>query len=248
MQNKKINIGTTGWNYKDWQGRFYPADMQETDWLAFYAERFNAAEIVTTFYHMPKAHTVKEWAVKAPKGFKFCPKMSRYLTHMKKLQDPEDALERFFEAFEPVKHRLGPILLELSPAVKFNAGVAEHLFELFKKNYKEHEFVLEVADQSWMQEESLAMMRKYDVGFVISQSSENDAYSETITGRNIYVRFNGPEELYASSYADEMLQDYAKKFKKWVKDGHVVWAFFNNDINGHALSNAETLSGMLGGK
>jgi uncharacterized protein YecE (DUF72 family) len=92
-----------------------------------------------------------------------------------------------------------------------------------------------------MQEESLTLMTKYNIGLVISQSGEEFPYSEMITSKNIYVRFHGPHELYASSYSDKMLKEFARKFKKWEKQGHEVWAFFNNDIHVHAVKDAKRL-------
>ncbi len=88
-------------------------------------------------------------------------------------------------------------------------------------------------------------MTKYDIAFVISQSGKKFPYSEMVTAKNIYVRFHGPDALYASSYSDETLKDFAAKFKDWVKGGHIIWAFFNNDVGGHALNNAKKLMELV---
>src|SRR5687768_8695063 len=105
---KKIHIGTSGWSYKHWKEDFYPKGLKQTDWLSFYARSFSITEINTSFYRLPAAETVINWTKKVPKKFLFCPKMSRYLTHMKKLHDPEEPLERFFEIFQPMKKTNGP--------------------------------------------------------------------------------------------------------------------------------------------
>jgi uncharacterized protein YecE (DUF72 family) len=105
--------------------------------------------------------------------------------------------------------------------------------------------VLEVRHDSWLQKEQLDLMRAFGIGFVISQSGAGFPYAETVTGRNIYVRFHGPEQLYASSYSDEQLELFAGKFKNWAAAGHVVWAFFNNDIFGYAVKNAARLKELL---
>ena len=88
-------------------------------------------------------------------------------------------------------------------------------------------------------------MSKYDIAFVISQSGVKFPYAESITAKNIYVRFHGPAQLYASSYSDKMLKDFAKKFKWWIHEGHYIWAFFNNDVGLHAIHNAKTLKDMM---
>lgn len=244
MATGNIYIGTSGWSYKHWKEHFYPPKLKATEWLAFYAKTFSVTEINTTFYHLPKEQTVLNWIEKVPEGFKFCPKISRYITHMKKLREPEEPLKRFFDIFQSVKHFLGPILVQLPPALKFNQSRADHFFSLLKSNYYEYEFVLEIRHDSWLQEESITLMKKYDIGFVVSQS-EQFPYSEAITAKNIYIRFHGPRELYASGYSDEMLFWFAEKFRSHIKEGHTLWAFFNNDIQGHAFRDAQRLQELM---
>jgi uncharacterized protein YecE (DUF72 family) len=240
-----IHIGTSGWSYKHWKGSFYPEKLPSTEWLPFYAQSFKTTEINGSFYRLPSHETVLKWMEQVDDDFLFCPKMSRFLTHMKKLRDPEEPLERFFGIFEPMKKMMGPVLLQLPPMLKFNYDIAEYFYKLLKQEYRQYEFVIEIRHDTWLQEESLTLMTKYDVGFVISQSGDEFPYSETVTAKNIYVRFHGPKELYASSYSDTMLKAFAKKFRKWTAEGHVVWAFFNNDIHGYATGDAKRLIGLI---
>jgi uncharacterized protein YecE (DUF72 family) len=160
---------------------------------------------------------------------------------MKKLIEPEETLERFFEVFKPMQKMMGPVLIQLPPSLKFNYDKADHLYQLLRTKYRKYEFVMEVRHNTWLEEESLTLMTKYDIGLVISQSGERFPYSEMITAKNIYIRFHGPKQLYASSYSDEMLKDFAKKFRKWEKEGHSIWAFFNNDVFGYAIEDAKRL-------
>jgi len=190
MRNKKINIGTSGWSYKHWKGEFYPEEMKPTDYLLFYTEHFDTTEINSSFYHLPRRSTVEQWVEKTPKKFRFCPKISRYITHIKRLHDPEETVARFFEVFEPMKEKMGPVLVQLPPSLKFNYDVAEHFYTTLKKNFKEYSFAMEVRHQTWMTEESLTLMSKYDMAFVISQSGDRFPYAESITSKNIYVRFH----------------------------------------------------------
>ena len=157
---------------------------------------------------------------------------------MKKLHDPEELLQRFFDVFKSMKKQMGPVLMQLPRMVKFKPDVAEHLFKLLKRNYTRYEFVLEVRHPTWLEKDSLRLLTKYEIGLVISQSGNRFPYAEIITAKNIYIRFHGPEALYASSYKDKDLKYFAKKFSKWVKEGHEIWTFFNNDINGHAPEDA----------
>jgi uncharacterized protein YecE (DUF72 family) len=242
---KKIHIGTSGWSYKDWKGLYYPEKLKATEWLTFYAKQFDITEINTSFYHLPKPQTVINWAEKVPKKFRFCPKLSRYITHMKKLLEPEEPLQRFFDVFDNIKDRLGPVLVQLPHMVKFDPERTEHFFNILKTAYSDYDFVLEFRHDTWLQDDALRLMERYNIGLVISQSGVGFPYSEIITSKNIYVRFHGPAKLYASPYTDEMLQGFAKKFKKWIKDGHTIWVFFNNDWHGYAINNAEKLKELM---
>jgi uncharacterized protein YecE (DUF72 family) len=139
---------------------------------------------------------------------------------------------------------MGPVLIQLPSMVKFKYDVAEHFFECLKP-YQKSSFVLEIRHDSWLEEESLTLMAQYDIGLVISQSGGIFPYSEMITAEAVYLRFHGPEALYASRYSDAMLEDYAKKIEGWLAEGHTVWAYFNNDIHGYAFDDAKRLRDLL---
>lgn len=150
-QTRKIYIGTSGWSYSHWKGVYYPPKMKPTDFLSYYAKSFSITEINTSFYHLPKAQTVLNWMAKVPENFRFCPKLSRYITHMKNLTEPEEPLQRFFDVFKPMRNVMGPVLVQLPPSLKFNYDTAEYFFKILK-NYKYYEFVLEVRNNTWLTE------------------------------------------------------------------------------------------------
>jgi uncharacterized protein YecE (DUF72 family) len=241
-----IHIGTSGWSYKHWRELYYPKGVAAKNWLPFYARQFSVSEINGSFYRLPTEATVLKWKEQVPDDFIFCPKMSRYLTHMKKLRQPEEPLDRFFTVFAAMQPKMGPVLLQLPPQLKFDKAVADHFFEVVSKQYSEFSFVLEVRDQSWLHEESLGMMRDHNIGLVISVSGDHFPFLEQITAHDIYFRFHGPDQLYASPHKMEELESYAARFLQWEKEGHAVWAFFNNDIGCHAIDNALTLKQLTG--
>lgn len=245
MGTGSIHIGTSGFSYKHWRGNFYPPEVKPAGYLTYYAQHFSTTEINGSFYRLPTEATVENWASEVPKGFLFCPKMSRFLTHMKKLNDPEEPLQRFFNIFSPLKKMLGPVLLQLPEQLPFKPDRVKHFYDLLSTDYRAYSFVIEVRHDSWMCKESLDLMNKHDVGFVIAQSGAGYPYAEVITSRDIYIRFHGPRELYASSYSDEELKAFATKFKAWKKKGYNVWAFFNNDIFGYAPVDAKRLMVMV---
>lgn len=242
---KNIHIGTSGWSYKHWKEIFYPKELKPTEWLTYFANTFSVTEINASFYRLPLKQTVEGWLNKVPDNFLFCPKINRYLTHIKRLKEPEEPLERFFNVFEPMKNRMGPVLVQLPPTLKFDYGVADNFYTVLKKHYGAYRFAMEVRHETWLAEDSLTLMAKYDIAFVISQSGKGFPYAETVTATDIYVRFHGPAELYSSCYSNEELQAFASLFKKWHKQKHKVWAFFNNDVHGYALQNGRTLAAML---
>lgn len=237
----KFHIGTSGWSYKDWMEIFYPKNLKSTDWLPHYAKTFDCTEINSSFYRLPLKQTVINWVNKVPEEFLFCPKMSRYLTHIKRLKEPEEPLERFFSIFEPMKKQMGPILIQLPKTVSFNYDTTEYLYRLLKERYSTYSFAMEVRHESWMTDESYTLMAKYDIAFVISHSGNHFPYAEVVTSKNIYFRFHGPGTLYNTKYDDTTMEMYAELFKKWVIEGHELWIFFNNDWFGYGIDNALTL-------
>jgi uncharacterized protein YecE (DUF72 family) len=244
MKKQNLHIGTSGWSYSDWKGAFYPAGIKSTDWLSYYSGHFNAVEINSSFYHLPRKKTVINWIEKVPANFRFCPKMSRYLTHIKKLKDPEDSLEKFYEVFEPIKKHIGHILVQIPPSLKFDASIAAPFFEALKK-YDDLDFAFEVRSDTWLQPAPIALLEKYKIPLVISQSGVGFPYTEQITSTDIYLRFHGPEKLYNSSYTPAMLEIYAGKIKKWLSEKHQVWVFFNNTAGEAGLKNATLLKTLV---
>lgn len=242
---RNVHIGISGWSYYDWKEVFYPPGLSTKDWLSFYAESFSCTEINSSFYRLPRKQTVENWVDKVPQRFFFCPKLNRYITHLKKLRDAEEPMERFFGVFAPMLKKMGPILIQLPPSLSFHEDIAVAFFELLKNKYSVADFVLEPRHKSWLEEESINLLKKYKIGFVISQSGVGFPYAEYVTSKNIYVRFHGPGKLYASSYSEEELAYFASLFKKWLKEKHSLWIFFNNCYNGVAIENARVLEKML---
>jgi uncharacterized protein YecE (DUF72 family) len=239
-----IHIGTSGWSYNHWRSLYYPERLPASRWLQFYSQQFNSTEINGCFYRLPTEKTVLKWMSEVPEHFRFCPKMSRFLTHMKKLRDPEEPLERFFRIFDPMKKMLGPVLIQLPHQLGYHYNTVVHFYECLQV-YADHEFVIEVRHPSWLCEESISLMKKFSVGFVLSQSNGVFPYAEHITSDTVYIRFHGPADLYASPYSDKMLRSYEKKFIEWAEEGRSVWAFFNNDIHGYAPVDAHRLDKMV---
>jgi uncharacterized protein YecE (DUF72 family) len=174
-----IRIGTFGWSYKAWKGLFYPQKLPSARWLRYYADTFSATE------------TVAKWTEGVTDHFISCLKKSRFLTHLKKLRAPEEPMERFFSVFEGMKKKMVPVLVQLPAMLRFQNFIVENFYRLCQLRYSAYEFVLEVRHPTWLQEESLTLMTKYAIGFVISQSADVFPYAEWIMAKNVYLRFHG---------------------------------------------------------
>ncbi|MDR3681115.1 MAG: DUF72 domain-containing protein [Flavipsychrobacter sp.] len=237
----KVRIGISGWSYFDWLGIFYPYNTRSPDWLAIYAQSFDTTEINSSFYRLPRVKTVQNWVKQVPEGFKFCPKISKYLTHVQKLKGPEDALEKFFGVFSHIKEHLGPVLVQLPPSLAFEEDIVRHFFEVLKKKYADYEIALEARHESWLAAGAMELLREYNIAWVISQSGVGFPYAEQVTAHVVYLRFHGPEVLYQSRYSDELMVYYGEEIRTWLQAGHDVWVYFNNCYYGNAIDNARTL-------
>ncbi len=235
------HIGTSGWSYAGWKNDFYPADLPSRKFLEFYTSKFDTVELNASFYHLPRESTAIKWDTETPAHFRFCPKLSRYLTHIKRLQEFEEPLHRFFAVFDHLHNKLGPVLIQLPPTLKFDELVTTPFFTHLNQKYTDYDFALEVRHLSWLDKPAIDLLRKHNIAFVISQSGVSFPYAEHVTSDVIYVRFHGPGALYSSPYSYQYLTAFAKKIKGWMKEGHHVWCFFNNDVNVYAPKNARTL-------
>lgn len=245
MRLKNIYIGTSGWSYKHWKNVFYPADIRPVEYLHYLAAEFNTTEINTSFYRLPKPETIQHWMDSVPLSFRFCPKMSRYLTQMKKLNDPEEPLGRFFRLFEPMKKILGPVLLQLPPNLSFHPEKTESLFRILKEKYRGYKIAVEIRHESWLEGPVINMFKRFHITWVIAHSGRRFPMAENVTAKDIYIRFHGPDGSYATSYTKEELEEYADKCITWSVRGHRIWIFFNNDIHGYAIENARTFKKIL---
>jgi uncharacterized protein YecE (DUF72 family) len=188
---------------------------------------------------------VENWVLHTPAEFRFCPKMSRYLTHLKRLKEPEEPLERFFSVFAPMQQKMGPVLLQLPPSLAFDREVAGRLFPLLKKDYAAYSFALEIRHKSWLEAEPLGLLEQYAIPLVLSESGNRFPYMEKVTARSIYIRFHGPNGRYNTSYDEKTLRQFAVLFRQWLGQGHELWIFFNNDFYGFAIQNALRLEALL---
>ncbi|HLO60006.1 MAG TPA: DUF72 domain-containing protein [Bacteroidales bacterium] len=242
MDNDKLHIGTSGWSYKHWHHIFYPDDLTSAKYLEYYITQFDCVELNSSFYHLPLNTTVEGWMRRTPPDFIFCPKLSRYITHQLRLNNAQEALERFFGIFDIMKSRLGPVLIQLPPGLRFEGNKVRSFFNILNQYYGEYRFALEIRHKSWITDEAFKILEENRIAFTIADSGERYPYYETTTTDFVYLRFHGNGQLYASDYNPNELTEYARKIGKWLEEGKQVWVFFNNDIHGYAVQNARSLN------
>ncbi len=237
----KIHIGTSGWHYPYWKGYFYPEKMPARDFLNHYLSVFRTVEINNSFYKLPSADTFSGWRKAVPPDFRFAVKASRYITHMKKLKDPEQSLTKFMHQVGFLEEKLGPILFQLPPNWHPNPDRLRHFMEHLPKDYQ---YVLEFRNNDWLEERVFELMRKHQIALCLGDV-ENNSTSIPLTADFIYIRLHGPEEKYASSYSDSALQEWAQQVMTWSRQGKEVYVYFDNDIHSYAAFNAQTLQQLV---
>jgi uncharacterized protein YecE (DUF72 family) len=230
----KLRIGTSGYQYDDWRGLFYPKDLPKSAWFDHYTQRFDAVELNATFYRLPEAATFERWRDAAPQGFCYALKFSRYGTHLKRLKDPADTIGLFIERARLLGPKLGPILVQLPPRWHVDP---ERLAAFLDEAPRQYRWAVELRDSSWLCEDIYAVLRKHGAALCVHDRIER--HPRVRTADWVYLRFHGDE--YTGSYSPQALSAAARRIRAHLADGHDVYAFFNNDIGGHAVRNAEDL-------
>lgn len=240
----KVHIGTSGWHYKHWLGDFYPAEMKPSEMFAFYAEQFDTVEINNTFYRLPSEKTVDSWRQDSPKSFCFAVKASRFITHMKKLKDPDSSTKKFFAVVaERLETKLGPLLFQLPPAWLVNVERLAAFLESLPRGYK---YVFEFRDETWLTREVFELLHHYNAALCVHDLGDMKTPVE-ITADFTYVRFHGPGGAkYVGSYSHKELEQWAERIKSWRRNLSAIYVYFNNDVGGWAIKNAKELKVLLG--
>ena len=233
----KVHIGTSGWSYSQWKDNFYPAGIKSDDYLKHYSSVFDATEINNSFYHLPSEKSLKKWMEVTPSDFSFAIKASRYITHNKKLKDPEESIDNFFTAIKPIQKKSGPILFQLPPNWHANP---ERLKEFFQTLPGEYRYTFEFRDKDWLNDEVYQLLKQYNAALCFYDFKGFQS-PEVITADFIYVRLHGPEKAYEGSYHGNRLNSYADKFRQWQQEGRDVYCFFDNDQKGCAPEDARQL-------
>lgn len=241
MKKGKLFIGTSGWHYKHWIGTFYPPETKAHEQFLYYQKVFDTVELNNSFYKLPSPETFAAWRQESPDNFLFVIKASRYITHQKKLKDPEESTERFFENIRYLKHKLGPVLFQLPPSWNVNP----ERFRMFLKVLPaRHRYVFEFRNPSWYSTGIISLLKEHHCAFCIYELAGHQA-PEEITADFVYIRLHGPGDKYEGSYSRRQLMHWADKCRSWQRKGLDVFVYFDNDQFGYAPENARVLKELL---
>lgn len=235
-------IGTSGWMYPHWQGPFYPRDLPAAQWLAYYAQHFDAVELNRSFYRWPTEPQFAAWREAVPQGFHFAVKASRALTHLHKLSDPGQAAAQVVQAIHGLGPALSAVLFQLPPRWHVNVDRLRALLAALPRGTR---YAFEFRDPTWhtaavreVLEQANAAFCVFDLGGVTSP--------RWITADFVYVRLHGPHAPYRGRYGQDRLEHWASWLMGCgVADAHV---YFDNDEAGHAVEDARLMRALLGAR
>ena len=235
-------IGCSGWHYRDWRGRFYPPGLPTSKWLSYYVERFRTVELNNTFYRMPTETAVANWAGQAPPDFLFAVKGSRYVTHTRRLRDCAESVGTFCETVRKLGTHLGPILWQLPPTLLRDDSLLTDFLAALPRDVSH---TVEFRHGSWWGEPVYDLLRESGIAFCLYHM-ESTSTPVIATADFTYLRFHGPEIRYGGRYDSATLREWADGIRKNCAEISRAFVYFNNDIEAHAVANAEEFRTLLG--
>lgn len=232
-------VGTSGWQYKDWRGVLYPAGCPTRLWLEEYATRFATVEINNAFYRLPSRETFEAWRERTPPDFVVAVKASRYLTHIKRLRDPEEPVHRLMSHAAGLGDRLGPVLLQLPPTLRADGGLLDACLACFPAGTR---IAVEPRHDSWWTREVREVLEARGAALCWADVQSRPATPLWRTTGWGYVRFHVGRARAWPHYGRQSLKTWAERIARSWSDGQDVYAYFNNDPTGAAVEDAMTFA------
>jgi len=238
----QVRIGCSGWSYPHWRTRFYPEKLPSREHFAFYAQHFDTVELNNSFYRQPPPERFVAWREQAPADFLFAIKGSRYVTHVKRLAVEQPSIDLIVDSARGLGDKLGPILFQLR--ANFHVDL-ERLRRFLAMLPDDLRFALEFRHDSWLVPTVFDLLRSGRIALCIPDHPKLPKSLE-ITSDFTYVRMHLPPQ--GIGYGKRALQPWAARVASWSREGHDVFVYFNNDMEGHAIKDAQTLISLVSGK
>ena len=238
-----VRIGTSGWSYDHWTGVLYPPKLAATRRLAVYVEEFDTVELNASFYRWPTPARFTQWRDQLPDGFTMTVKAPRGLTHARRLRAPEQWIERIAAGWDALGNRRAALLVQLHPAQQRDDERLDHFLSAVPDSIP---VAMELRHRSWDDPAVYDLLRGYGAAYVV-MSGPGLPCVVTATAGLAYLRLHGPgeEAMYSGSYDTGELRRWAREIRAWEAEGRDVLVYFNNDLGGHAVRNAQELRSML---
>ena len=238
-------IGTSGWSYKHWERIFYPDKLPAAEHLPFFAQHFASVEINYSYYHLPERQTFETWRQRTPQGFVFAVKGSRYLTHMRKLKDPEEPLQRLMDAAGGLEDKLGPLLFQFPRNWRVDLPRLATFLDALRA-YPGHRYTFEVRHASWLAPAVYDLLRERNAALCLPVGW-GIPLDVQLTADWSYIRFHGGQ--HGVGFEDDELVPWAERIGAWRDQGVSSYSYFNNDTLWHgrpaAIDNARRLRDLI---
>jgi uncharacterized protein YecE (DUF72 family) len=228
-------VGTSGWQYRDWRGTVYPVGLPQREWLGWYSARFATVEVNATFYRLAEVTTFERWAATVPDDFVLAVKMSRFLTHLRRLRDPAEPVARFFDRATALGHRLGPVLVQLPPDQRSEPDRLRALLEVWPEGRR---LAFEPRHRSWFTPEVERILAEHGVALVRTDRRGRRLEPPWVTADWGYVRLHEGTASPWPSYGDRALRSWVERIAAGWPDEAEVFVYFDNDPGGCAATNA----------
>ena len=237
----QYDIGCSGWHYEHWRVLYYPEKLPKPEWLPFYARQFTTVELNNSFYHLPTEKAFTTWRESTPDNFVFAVKVSRFITHIKRLKNLGSAVETFLSRARLLENKLGPLLYQLPPNMKRNDELLQNFLSSLPPEYQH---VIEFRHESWIDEAVFDILRGHNVGLCVF---DMPGFSCPLVSTSdfAYIRLHGSQGLYVSCYSHEELSQWAQGIARLGQNIKASYIYFNNDAEASAIKNAITLMSLL---
>ena len=231
-------MGTSGWQYAHWKRVFYPDKLPQRSWLPYFAERFQTVEVNNTFYNLPDKPVFDHWRKTSPPDFIFALKMSRFLTHLKRLHDPEEPVDRFLDRARRLGPKMGPILIQLPPRFSLNLERLAETLDQFPDGVR---VAVEFRDESWFVDDVRELLERRRVALCLADSPrrKQPMWRTAAWG---FVRFHEGKGAQAPGYQRDVLRRWVERIAETWPARDDVFVYFNNDAKGYAIRDAVTFA------
>lgn len=237
-----VLIGTSGWQYDSWRGRLYPRDVPKARWLEHYAARFATVESNSAFYRLPERRTFENWAARTPDDFVWAVKASRYLTHVRRLQDPAEPVHRLVDRLEGLGDKCGPVLLQLPPTLRLDLEALDATLAAFPRSMR---IAVEPRHPTWFVDETRSLLERRRAAFCLADRPGLRA-PRWATASWGYLRFHEGRATPSPCYGRRSLETWSARLGELFGPTADVYCYFNNDPGGCAPHDARAFAGAVG--